>query len=37
MESNPGFSNITHLIIDEIHERDSQSDLLLALLKMVKY
>ncbi len=33
MVGNPQLSRITHLIIDEIHERDLQSDFILTLLK----
>ena len=33
MIKNPDLTNITHLIVDEIHERDLQSDFILTLLK----
>lgn len=35
MESDPLLNNISHLIIDEIHERDIHSDFLLTLVKQV--
>ncbi|XP_044758154.1 ATP-dependent DNA/RNA helicase DHX36-like isoform X2 [Coccinella septempunctata] len=35
MESDPSLNNISHLIIDEIHERDIHSDFLLTLVKQV--
>lgn len=35
LENDPTLKNISHLIIDEIHERDVLSDLLLAVLKMI--
>ena len=33
MRTDPDLNQITHLIIDEIHERDLQSDFILTLLK----
>ena len=33
MKSNPSLNGITHLILDEIHERDLLSDFLMTLLK----
>ncbi|KAL3274033.1 hypothetical protein HHI36_015452 [Cryptolaemus montrouzieri] len=35
MESDPTLNNISHLILDEIHERDIHSDFLLALVKQL--
>lgn len=35
MENDASLSNISHLILDEIHERDVMSDFILALLKHV--
>lgn len=35
MESNPTLSTISHLVLDEIHERDITSDFVLSLLKLV--
>ncbi|KAF5296429.1 hypothetical protein FQR65_LT01416 [Abscondita terminalis] len=35
MESDPSLSQISHLILDEIHERSIESDLLLSLFKQV--
>ncbi|XP_033625167.1 ATP-dependent RNA helicase DHX30-like [Asterias rubens] len=33
MESNPGLKGISHVIVDEVHERDIDTDFLLILLK----
>ena len=33
MRSDPELTQVTHLIVDEIHERDMQSDFILTLLK----
>lgn len=35
MENDPSLSNVSHIILDEIHERDINSDFLLALLKFL--
>ncbi|KAJ8959723.1 hypothetical protein NQ318_021917 [Aromia moschata] len=35
MESDPSLSNISHLILDEIHERDVTSDFLITILREV--
>ncbi|XP_022916424.2 ATP-dependent DNA/RNA helicase DHX36-like [Onthophagus taurus] len=35
MENDPGLSGVSHLILDEIHERDTMSDFLISLLKQV--
>ncbi len=32
LQSNPGLQGISHVIVDEVHERDVNTDLLLALL-----
>lgn len=35
MEGDPTLANVSHIILDEIHERDVNSDFLLAILKFV--
>lgn len=35
LESDPALLNISHIILDEIHERDTHSDMLMAILKMI--
>ncbi|KAK9888068.1 hypothetical protein WA026_000343 [Henosepilachna vigintioctopunctata] len=35
MENDPTLNNISHLILDEIHERDINSDLMLSLVKIL--
>lgn len=35
MESSPSLNEVSHLILDEIHERDVTSDFLITLLKDV--
>jgi ATP-dependent RNA helicase DHX36 len=35
MENDPSLSTISHLILDEIHERDVMSDFILALIKKI--
>lgn len=35
MESDPWLANTSHLVLDEIHERDVMSDILLALMKQL--
>ena len=36
MESDPSLSTVSHLILDEIHERDVMSDFILALIKKIR-
>ncbi|XP_068196409.1 ATP-dependent RNA helicase DHX30 [Antennarius striatus] len=33
LQSNPGLTGISHVVVDEVHERDINTDLLLALLR----
>lgn len=33
MQSNPSLKGISHVVVDEVHERDINTDLLLALLR----
>ncbi|XP_069013571.1 ATP-dependent RNA helicase DHX30 [Embiotoca jacksoni] len=33
LQSNPGLKGISHVVVDEVHERDINTDLLLALLR----
>lgn len=35
LQSDPTFRNLTHIIVDEIHERSTESDVLLAVLKIL--
>lgn len=35
LQSDPTLRNLTHIIVDEIHERSTDSDILLAVLKMM--
>jgi len=36
MQSDPSLSSITHVIVDEVHERSIDSDFLLACLKLIE-
>ncbi|XP_063228702.1 putative ATP-dependent RNA helicase DHX57 isoform X2 [Bacillus rossius redtenbacheri] len=33
LESDPGLANVSHVIVDEVHERSEESDILLLILK----
>ena len=33
LESDPGLSDVTHIIVDEVHERSEESDFLLMILR----
>lgn len=35
LQSNPSLKGISHVVVDEVHERDINTDLLLALLRSV--
>lgn len=35
MQSDPALTDISHIILDEIHERSIESDFIIALLKQV--
>lgn len=35
MQTNPGLTHVSHIIIDEIHERDILSDFAITILKDV--
>lgn len=37
MQTNPLMVGVNIVVLDEIHERSVESDLLMALIKMVKY
>lgn len=35
MQSDPALTDFSHVIIDEIHERSTESDFIIALLKKI--